>query len=91
MVSEWHDHENITAFLWADLPGQESGNALIDIIYGNVNPSGKLPFTIGPSSQIYCSRLLYEPNNSDGAPQQDISGLDIDYRHFDAKNTTPIH
>lgn len=91
IVSEWHDHEHITAILWAGLPGQESGNVLIDIIYGKVNPSGKLPFTVSPFSQSYGSQLLYEPNNSDGPPQQDISGLDIDYRHFDAKNLMPIY
>jgi beta-glucosidase len=35
--------------------------------------------------------VLYEPNNGDGAPQQDISGLDSDYRHFDMLNITPIY
>lgn len=35
--------------------------------------------------------MLYEPNNGEGAPQQDFSeGVFIDYRYIDATNTTPI-
>ena len=91
LVSEWYDHENVTAILWAGLPGQESGNSLVDILYGAYNPSGKLPFTIGPTANSYGSKLLFSPNNGNDAPQQDLSGLDLDYRHFGMKNITPVY
>ena len=92
LVSEWYENPNITGLLWAGLPGQESGNSLVDVLYGDYNPSGKLPFTLGAKREDYGNKtVLYEPNNGDGAPQTNISGLNIDYRYFDAYNITPIY
>lgn len=89
LVSEWKDNENITAILWAGLPGQESGNALVDVLYGHYNPSGKLPFTIGPTRESYGGNVMYKPNNGHGAPQQDLTSLNIDYRYVDANDIEP--
>lgn len=35
----------VDAFIWAGLPGFEGGQAIAEILSGQVNPSGKLPFT----------------------------------------------
>jgi beta-glucosidase len=45
LVNDWYDNPNITAIIWAGLPGQESGNSLVDILWGKVNPAGRSPFT----------------------------------------------
>ncbi|KAM5344285.1 hypothetical protein ACJ41O_012822 [Fusarium nematophilum] len=83
-VTAWYENPNITAILWAGLPGQEVGNAIADVLYGDVNPSAKLPFTWGPSLESYGVDVLFEGNNGGGAPQVDFDeGVFIDYRHFD--------
>lgn len=92
LLTDWYDHPNITAIIWAGLPGQESGNSLVDVLYGNVNPAGRTPFTWGATRESYGVDVLYEPNNGGGAPQDDFSeGVFIDYRYFDHTNTTPIY
>ncbi|KAH8668571.1 glycosyl hydrolase family 3 N terminal domain-containing protein [Xylariales sp. PMI_506] len=91
LVTDWYDSPNITAILWAGLPGQESGRSLVDVLYGTVNPAGRTPFTWGAQRDDYGTDVLYEPNNGNGAPQDDFTeGVFIDYRNFDAKNITPI-
>lgn len=83
LLTDWHSNPNITAIVWAGLPGQESGNSLVDILYGKTSP-GRSPFTWGPTAESYGTELLKKPNNGNGAPQQDFTeGLFIDYRHFD--------
>ncbi|PWY72425.1 hypothetical protein BO70DRAFT_297934 [Aspergillus heteromorphus CBS 117.55] len=92
LVNEWYDHPNVTAILWAGLPGQESGNSLADVLYGRVNPGAKSPFTWGKTRESYQDYLITEPNNGDGAPQEDFTeGVFIDYRGFDKRNETPIY
>ncbi|KAM7217010.1 Glycosyl hydrolase family 3 C-terminal domain containing protein [Rhypophila decipiens] len=73
---------NVKAIVWAGLPGQESGNALVDVLYGSTSPSGKLVYTIAKNSNDYNTRVV---NGDDNFGE----GLYIDYRHFDNKNIEP--
>ncbi|KAF4580842.1 beta-glucosidase 1 precursor [Ophiocordyceps camponoti-floridani] len=83
LVTDWYENPNVTAIVWAGLPGQESGNSLVDILYGKTSP-GRSPFTWGPDRESYGTDVLYEPNNGVGAPQLDFrEGPFIDYRYFD--------
>jgi beta-glucosidase len=92
LVNAWSSHPNVTAILWAGLPGEQSGNAIADILYGRVNPGGKLPFSIGAKREDYGTDVMYSPNNGDGAPQDNFSeGIFIDYRYFDKSNITPTY
>lgn len=93
LVDQWIEHPNVTAVLIAHLPGQDLGEALVSILYGEVSPSGKLPYTIAKNESDY-GPLGYEPckpvDKKDRFPQCDYTeGVYIDYRHFDAKGIEP--
>ena len=90
-VEAWADHPNVTAILWASLPGQESGNSLADVVYGDVNPSGRLPFTIAKSDSAYSSKIIFPPNGGNNSTPYDNfpEALLVDYRAFDARNISP--
>jgi beta-D-xylosidase 4 len=51
-VSEFIDNPNITAILWVGYPGQSGGQALAEIIFGAVAPSGRTPLTWYPNSYL---------------------------------------
>ncbi|KAJ5469507.1 beta-glucosidase A [Penicillium diatomitis] len=92
LLNDYYEHPNITAIVWAGLPGEESGNALVDILWGSVNPAGRTPFTWGKSREDYGTDVMYVPNNGDQAPQQLFSeGIFLDYRHFDQAGIDPIY
>ncbi|KAH8433159.1 beta-glucosidase [Aspergillus melleus] len=88
-VDAWIDHPNVTAVLYAGLPGQESGHSLADILYGDINPSGRLPYTVAKNESDYGS-LLNSTVSFDAFPEVNFTeGLYIDYRAFDRKEITP--
>jgi beta-glucosidase len=63
---------------------------LVDILYGKVSPSAKLPFTIGAKRSDYGTDVLYQPNQA--VPQFNFrEGVFIDYRGFDQRNITPTY
>jgi len=58
VLEPWIDHPNVTAVVWAGLGGTETGNALVDVIYGDKNPSGRLPYTIAKSLEDYPAQIV---------------------------------
>ncbi|KAF2873293.1 glycoside hydrolase superfamily [Massariosphaeria phaeospora] len=93
ILENWIDLPTVKAVVIANLPSQESGNSLVDILFGEINPSGRLPYTIAKKEDDFGpgSKIKFFPSPKDVfAPQQNFSeGLYIDYRYFDKKDIAP--
>ena len=78
---------DVPAVVEAWLPGQEGGTALAAILFGDVNPSGKLPDTFAASREDYP-----DFGNYPGANHQVnyAEGIYVGYRHFDQAGIAPL-
>lgn len=84
-------HENITAILWAGLPGQESGNAIVDVLYGDVAPQGRSPFMWGSNISDYGAQIMYTSPTPQAPAQNFSEGVFIDYRYFQHAHTNAAY
>lgn len=92
LVDAWIDHPNVTAAIYAHLPGQDSGRALVEVMYGVQSPSGRLPYTVAHQESDYGDLLWpVRPDNSSNYYTQSnfTEGVFIDYRDFAKRNVTP--
>jgi len=78
--------EGAKAILDAFLLGQAGGHALVDVLFGEVSPSGKLPETIPVSAGrgVIPSGECF-PGNKEKVEYRE--GLDVGYRYFDTAKT----
>lgn len=90
LVDAFADNPNVTAIIYAHLPGQDAGRALARILYGDESPSGRLPYTVAKRATDYGALLGPCEAKGSESPQCDFSeGVNIDYRHFLAGDITP--
>lgn len=89
LMENWIDLEPVRAVLVAHLPGQEAGNSLTDVLFGDYSPSGHMPYTIPRSESDYPDSVSLI-NQPFGQIQDTYTeGLYVDYRHFMKANITP--
>jgi beta-glucosidase len=91
VILDWaRTNPNISAILWAGLPGQESGNALVDVLWGDINPQGRSPFTWGKKEGDWGPmQVTYTVPNPESPVQTFEEGVWIDYRYFDPHGMEP--
>lgn len=79
-VSWFYSDDNIKGAIMAWQGGLEGGNAIADIISGEVNPSGKLVDTIAKSIDDYPSTKRFYENNDITTYDEDVF---VGYRYFE--------
>ena len=87
VLMPWAD--KVAGIVEAWYPGQEDGNAIASILYGDANPSAKLPLTFPRTAdQIPTAKKDQWP----GVDGKSIysEGLNVGYRWYDATNTEPL-
>jgi beta-glucosidase len=83
-MTKWIDETPALVEMWYG--GQEGGHALASILFGDANPSGKLPVSFPKKFEDSPAYANY--------PGQDLKvnyaeGIYVGYRYFDTKNVEP--
>ncbi|MHA1125133.1 MAG: glycoside hydrolase family 3 C-terminal domain-containing protein [Candidatus Heimdallarchaeota archaeon] len=87
-MQEWMN--DVPAILEAWYPGMEGGNAIANVLFGDVNPSGKLPHTFPKElsdSPAHKSERTF-PGMDKVVHYEE--GIFVGYRHFDKENIEPL-
>jgi beta-glucosidase len=86
MLMPWAD--GVPAILEAWYPGEEDGNAVAAVLFGDTNPSGKLPLTFARrrADLPACTPEQYPGVKKD---VRYTEGVLVGYRHYDAKGIQP--
>jgi beta-glucosidase len=84
-MTGWIDR--VAAVVEAWFPGQECGNAIADMLFGDVNPSGKLPMTFPKRLEDNPAYRHYPGKNG---KVEYAEGIFVGYRHYDTGNIEPL-
>ena len=79
--------DTVRAVIESFYPGQEGGHAIAQILFGEVNPSGKLPVTFPQRLQDNPSHGNFPGKNNEVFYKE---GIYVGYRHYDTKNIKPL-
>ncbi|CAE6424546.1 unnamed protein product [Rhizoctonia solani] len=88
VVMNWASHPNITGVIYAGAPGEQTGPSIVDVLYGDYNPQGRLPFAVGKSESDYNTNILYN-----SLPNPTISYTEkllLDYKYMASAGITPL-
>jgi len=77
----------VPAVLEAWYLGEQGGNSVTDVLFGDVNPSGKLPDTLAARREDYPDVGNYPGS---GGQVKYAEGIFVGYRHFDRERLEPL-
>jgi beta-glucosidase len=86
-MAPWVDQ--IPALLQAWYPGQEGGTALAQLLFGEFNPSGRLPISIERRWEDNAVHDSYYPKKGEKKVEY-REGVFVGYRHFDKSGIKPL-
>jgi len=86
-MSAWIDR--VPALLEAWYPGQEGGAAVAQLLFGESNPSGRLPISIERRWEDNATHDSYYPKNGSKKVEY-TEGVFVGYRHFDKSTVKPL-
>lgn len=83
--------EKVSAVIQAWYPGQEAGNAIADVLFGDAEPGGRLPQTF-PKRLADNSAVTGDLKTYPGKDGHVVyaEGLAVGYRHHDAGGAKPL-
>ncbi|HEV3220487.1 MAG TPA: glycoside hydrolase family 3 C-terminal domain-containing protein [Candidatus Acidoferrales bacterium] len=81
--------EKVPTILEAWFPGEEDGNAVAAVLFGDVNPSGKLPLSFPKNLADVAANTPEQYPGIDKTARYS-EGVFVGYRHFDAHNIAPL-
>ncbi|CAF1215218.1 unnamed protein product [Adineta steineri] len=82
-LEAWIDHPNVVGVVWSGMPGSEYGPAIVDVLFGDYNPGGKMVFTLAKKDSDFGTDISQTYNSNY------TEGVFLDYRHFDKFNIVP--
>lgn len=75
--------DEVPAVMQAWYGGQETGNAILDVLLGDVNPSGKLPVSWPKKYEHTACYGNFGLDSQDSGEVEYVEGVNVGYRHFD--------
>ena len=79
----------VAAVIEAFYPGQEAGSSIARLLFGDVNPSGKLAMTF-PADEQQGPGVHFLDYPGDGMTVNYSEGVLVGYRWYDARNQEPL-
>lgn len=79
----------VSSVVEAWYPGEEDGNVVAAVLFGDANPSGKLPITFPKAQTDLPTQTAQQYPGVNGVADYS-EGLDVGYRWYDAKNIAPL-